>query len=125
MNEQAEVTSLLQEFPQLQRYSNRLNLIKQLKADAAREESLELMRDSYEAVMRLTGNLYAEIITFISEEHSRQFQAVVETCEERMGMIQELEGMLKKAYGLDVMGIDAPIKQKDKSHLKLIKKESR
>ena len=122
--EQVEATTLLEEFPEMQRFNNRLRLINELREDAAAEQSLELMRDSYEAVMRLTGNLYAEIITFISEEHSKQFQAAVEVCNKRMKMIEELESMLKKAYGLKI-GMNVPAKQKNKSHLKLIKKESR
>jgi hypothetical protein len=121
MIEQAEATKLLEEFPEMQKFNSRLRLIAELKAYAAQEQDPALIKDGYETVMRLSERLYADIITYLSEEHSKQFQAVVETCEERMRIIDMLEGMVNKAYGLDEIDMVTPTKQKDKSHLKLIK----
>lgn len=122
MIEQSEAAKLMEEFPELQRFSNRLRLINELKADAAQEDSLELMKDSYESVLRLYERLYAELIIYISDEHEKQFQALFEICNERMRIIEMLESMLKKAYGIDEIDIVAPVKAKRQRHLKIVKK---
>lgn len=123
MIEQAEATALLEESPELQRFNNRLRLINELREDAAAEQDPELIKDAYETVLRLSGRLHAEILAYYIEEHSKQFEAVLEVCNERMRIIEELEDMLKKAYGLDNENdIDAPQRLRDKSHLKIVKK---
>jgi hypothetical protein len=126
MIEQAEATKLLEEFPEMQKFNSRLRLIAELKADAAQEQDPALIKDGYETAMRFSNRLYFEIITYLSEEHSKQFQAVVETCEERMRIIDMLGDMLKKAYELDdEKDMAAPIISKRPRHLKLIKNKSR
>lgn len=122
MNEQFEAAKLLQEFPALKRFSNRLRLIERLKADAAEETDMEMMKNSYEIILRMQERLYSDIITYISEKHSKQFQELLEICKERMKTIDMLIDMLKKAYGLNEIDIAISLKAKRKVYLKLIKK---
>jgi len=122
VNEQFEAAKLLQEFPALKRFSNRLRLIERLKADAAEETDMEMMKNSYEIILRMQERLYSDIITYISEEHSKQFQELLEICKERMKTIDMLIDMLKKAYGLNEIDIAISLKAKRKVYLKLIKK---
>lgn len=119
--EQAEAAKLLEEFSELQRFSNRLRLIKELKADATQEQDPILIRDSYETILRMQERLYTEILSYISQEHEKLFkdlEAVYYEQKENIGMMADI---IKILVDMDDE-VAGPIKQRDKSHLKLIKK---
>jgi hypothetical protein len=123
MIEQAEATKLLEEFPEMQKFNNRLRLIAELKAIAAQELDPELIRDSYETILRMQERLYAEILSYISQEHEKLFkdlEAVYYEQKENIGMMADIIKIL-----VDVDDeVAGPVKQKDKSHLKVVKNKS-
>lgn len=120
MIEQAEAAKLLEESPELQKFSSRLRTIEMLKEDATREQDLVLMKDSYETILRMQERLYTEILTYISQEHETIFKDLEAVCYEQRDSISMLADII--GYLINTDDTTAPVKQKDRSHLQLIKK---
>jgi len=124
MIENTEVVTLTKEFQELQRFNNRLKTIERLKQDAEQEQDPELIHDSYKTILRMQERLYAEIVTYISDEHTKLFKRLEAVCMEQRENIGTLADIIGYLINLDD-AIETPAKQRGKSHLKLIKKEGR
>lgn len=91
-----EAEELLQEFPELQRFSNHMKMIVELVEDAEKETDLAFMADSFKTVLRLQERLHAEMLTWYLDEHKKQFDGMAENCREWKAIAEKLEAALKK-----------------------------
>lgn len=77
-----EINELLKEFPELQRFANRMSMIAGLVKDAEEETDLTFMTDSFKTVLRLQERLHAQMLAWHSEEHTKQFNCMKRNCRE-------------------------------------------
>ncbi|NSW92867.1 MAG: hypothetical protein HPY74_19875 [Firmicutes bacterium] len=91
-----DVEELLQEFPELQRFNNRMKTIEALAKDAEKETELTHMADSFKTVLRLQEQLFAEIIRDVIDEFLQNFEGMADNCQEWKAIAEKLGAALKK-----------------------------
>lgn len=93
---QEEYEDLLKEFPKLQQFSSQLQTIASLKADTKEEKDPAMLTDTYETILRLQERLYAKMVTYISEEHVKQFNGMEDNCRGWKANAEKMEAALKE-----------------------------
>lgn len=90
-----DTDDLLQEFPELQQFNNRMKMIEVLAKDAEKETELTYMADSFKTVLQLQERLFAEIIHYVVDEFSKNFKGMADNCRKWEAIAEKLEAALK------------------------------
>ena len=93
---QEELTKLFEEFPKLQQFSSQMKTIALLKDDAKEETDPAFIADGFEIVLRAQERLHAEMLSWNSEEHTKQFNGMADNCRGWKANAEKLEAALKE-----------------------------
>ena len=90
-----KVNKILEKYPELQQFSEKSNVIAELAEKAEKETDLSIMSDGFKAVLRMQDQLHAEMITWKSQEHNRNFSEMEKNCREWKGIAEKLKETLE------------------------------
>ena len=96
VNTKEQVQELLKDYPELQGFSSRMQSICDLVKDAEQETDPAFMADSFKTVLRLQERLHAEMLSWYSTEHTKQFNGMADNCQGWKENAEKLEAALKE-----------------------------